>query len=837
MNRLLFLFLMLPSCLLAQESDDYLKLVREELAAAPVADSATDMRFTSLRLFKKHFYTADVKTVQLRNGKVEFLAGKRPVLRLGGNYSASYSFRRGASLPSLQQQYAQGRNVAGAPAWRGAETGEMFSYGPALSALEYDGSAYPFDAGGRLVPAGTGNGKAALPYDNSLLRNGSLFSQSFGLSGDLNTVSRRILNFTFRIGNSSEQLILPQNRNTGRQLDVRVNTFIRKLEIRTGYQLNEDRFSNPVRNGLLQRIYRNMLLAPASFDNSYGAATPAYGSDADNPRFLLDRNGRNYYRRQQQGSLGLLLNLGRVKLKALQSYEQVAAHANESYMPGTAGFPAGAIVLRDQLDHHYFLQSEARYFVPRVASGLEMEASATFVFTDNRSATAYRLSAREYDYQRSAGNLSLQYDIKYDNREQFRTGLELGALSVFSNTARNASWMMPSLGGYFIFDNRYASSLEFKARGTYRQTATELPVDHSLAYASLLRYAVSEANHYLPNTEADGFDGLGQTKGRSWNAGLDITYDYRLRLSVERFGQETLDDVFPIAAGDRLELRNIGSHRREGWELELEKLVKTSSGKFTAGGSLSFTTWEQRVTAVENGYDYTPLAGFSDVYKVMAKGQPFGAIVGSAWLRDASGRMVIGADGFPLVAPEPKIIGNPIPDFIVKLTNELKYRKFCLQTSLEWRKGGDVWNGTAAVLDYYGRSAETGSQRDVRGYVFPGVTEDGHPNTTPVRFYDPAWPLEQNRWVRYGYGGVAENYIGKGDCLRLRNIELSYFWTLKQLFQKITVTASAGNIILWKAYSGADPDRLLFDQPNTSGLDFFQLPPVQSYGLHFSFQF
>ncbi|MBO9154308.1 hypothetical protein ACFOTA_18990 [Chitinophaga sp. GCM10012297] len=837
MKRLLFLFLIFPSCLLAQESDDYLKLIREELAAGPVADSATDMRLTSLRLFKRHFFTADVKTVQLHNGKVEFVPGKEPVLRLGGSYSAGYSFKRAASLPLLQRRYAQGRSVAGALSWRGAETGEMFSYGPALSALEYDGSTYPFDANGRLVPAGTGNGKAARPYDNSLLRTGSLFNQSFSLAGELNTVSRRILDFNFRIGNSSEQLILPQNHNTGHQLDARVNVFFKKLELRTGYLLNEDKLANPSRNGFLQRVYRNMLLTPASFDNAYGAGTPAYGSNADNPRFLLDRNGRNYSRRQQQGSLGLLLNLRRVKLKALQSYEQVDEHANESYMPGTAGFPAGAIVLRDQQDRNYFLQTEARYYVPHFASGLDMEASAGFVFTDNRSVTAYRLSAMQYDYQRSAGNLSLQYDIRYRNVGRFSGGLELGALSVFSNTARNTSWMMPSVSGHLTFDDNYHSALIFKASGNYRQTATELPVGNSLAYANLLRYAVSQANLYLPNTEADSFDGLDQTKARSWNAGLEVTYDHLLVLTVNRFGQATLHDVFPIAAGDRLELRNVGGHRREGWELELEKFSKNSGGKFSASGTISFTTWKHRVTAVENGYDYTPLAGFSDVYKVMAKDQPFGVIMGSAWLRDASGRMVIGADGFPLVAPEPKIIGNPVPDFIMKFTNELRYRKFRLQTNLEWRKGGDVWNGTAAVLDYYGRSAKSDLQRDVRGYVFPGVTQNGHPNNTPVQFYDPAKPFEQNRWVRYGYGGVAEDYIEKGDCLRLRNVELAYSWTLKEVFQKITVAASAGNIILWKAYSGSDPDRLLFDQPNTSGLDFFQLPPVQSYGLHFSFQF
>ncbi|RPD39770.1 hypothetical protein [Chitinophaga barathri] len=836
MIRLLFLSLFLPSCLFAQESKDYLALIREDAAVHPAVDSARDMRLATLRLFKRHSLYSEVKAVRIRNGKLEFVRNEMLRLTLGGTYSAGYTFKRAGALPTLQQDYAQGRGGPGGLTWRGAETGEMFSYGPALSSLEYDGSVYPYDADGRLVPSGSGNGRPAKAYGNNLLRNGSLFNQSFSLSGDLNSVTGNILTFNVRLGHSNEQLILPENRNTSRQLDVKLNAHIRRLELRTAYLLHEDNFTNSSRNGFLQRVYRNALLTPASFDNNYGSMAPAYGGNADNPRFLLENNG-HYFRRQQQGTLGLLLRTGSFNLKAVQSYEDVNEKANESYMPGTAGFPAGAITLRDKHDRAYFLQTEARYYLPRNNSDFNMEASATYVFTDNHSTTGYRLAAMEYDYRRSAGNLTLQYDIKYNDGNKIRAGLELGAFSYFSNTTKDNNLFTPMLNGYFIFNDYNESRLELKANLSYRQTATELPVNNSLAYANLLRYPVEQVNRYLPNTEVDGFDGLNLTKIRSWSAGASVMYKNYVRFTADIFRQQTLHDVFPLAVGDRLELRNAGSHLRKGIELELEKMSSYRNNAFNTSFSASFTTWKHTVTAVENGYDYTPLAGFSDVYKVMAKDQPFGAIMGSAWLRDGSGRVVIDTDGFPTVAPGPKIIGNPIPDFIVKLEDHFSYKKISLRSTFEWRKGGDVWNGTAAVLDYYGRSAQTGEQRNTSGYIFPGVTADGHPNTIPVEFYNPLRPLDQNRWVRYGFGGVAEDYIEKGDCIRLRTAELSYYWNLKKIIRKITLSASVGNIILWKTYSGSDPDLLLFDQPNTAGLDFFQLPSLQTYGMHLSLQF
>jgi hypothetical protein len=199
--------------------------------------------------------------------------------------------------------------------------------------------------------------------------------------------------------------------------------------------------------------------------------------------------------------------------------------------------------------------------------------------------------------------------------------------------------------------------------------------------------------------------------------------------------------------------------------------------------------------------------------------------------------MIIGANGFPLVDPNLSLIGNPTPDFVMKMNNSVSWKNISLNLDWEWRKGGDVWNGTQAVLDYYGRSATTAQLRNTTGYVFGGVLEDGHTNSKPVSFYDPNLSIDENRWVRYGYIGVAEEYIQKADHIRINNLGINYKLSFKKYIQTVSLIAYTGNLLIWKAYKGTDPNQLLHDQANVNGLDFFNLPSVKSFGFTASIQF
>ena len=163
-------------------------------------------------------------------------------------------------------------------------------------------------------------------------------------------------------------------------------------------------------------------------------------------------------------------------------------------------------------------------------------------------------------------------------------------------------------------------------------------------------------------------------------------------------------------------------------------------------------------------------------------------------------------------------------------------RDFTLNVDVEWRKGGDVWNGTKANLDYYGRSENSAQQRNFSNYIFDGVLQNGNINTIPVDFFNVNQPFEQNKFYRYGSLGVAEDYIVKGDAVRINNVTLSYHFRNVELLRNVKVSAFARNILLWSK-SNLDAQTAFFDAENGQGLHFYNLPSMRTFGGSISFIF
>jgi hypothetical protein len=86
------------------------------------------------------------------------------------------------SRPDLQSSYAQGQPQGGSNVWRGAEHNEIFSWGPLVKTLEYNGQPYPYDRNGMLVQAGTGNGKQAHNYSSNVFQTGLTNANELTLS-------------------------------------------------------------------------------------------------------------------------------------------------------------------------------------------------------------------------------------------------------------------------------------------------------------------------------------------------------------------------------------------------------------------------------------------------------------------------------------------------------------------------------------------------------------------------------------------------------------------------------------------------------------------------------
>ena len=839
--KLLLLILLLPLAAAAQTVDpviskDYLDRIRDGSHQQVIVVDTTNSAKNAFLILSKNYTGYKIKKITVKNGYLKIQPAAYKMLFLSGSFNSSVEIKKINQLPALQNQYVQGRSLNGSLAWQGPETNELFSYGPSVNSLEFDGSNYVYDINGKLVSRGSGNGKDAIAYDNDVFRTAALLSQSFTLQSRYAVHGNQYL-ARIKLGQSRENTFIKDNRNNSQNLSAFFETRIKEFKISVTYNKISNRFSNANRNGFLNRLYQESLLTPVSFDNAQGISIGnmqrSYSSDGDNPFFLLENNNNSFFQSHHSGSFVVEKNINRFSLRVAQSGEKLNENSNEGYKPGTAFFPNGILINRSRKDANYYLNVNASYKIELYNNNFRSSVATNYIYGNTNAEINY--PAVPYQYRRSAHDFSLNYLLSYEGYET-DAGIKLENKFYASNTSAKNAFFLPGISGYVrvddIFDAQY---LSLKLVANFNCFNSELPVSTSFSQNSLTRNAAGEALQYFPVTEVNSFNGLLPVRHKEWTARLELNFRNKLLFQAEYFTRKIKDDIFPLYENGLYRLKNIAGHRNRGVELELTHTVRT--GNLSVNNSLSFFSYRDIVTEVKDGYNLTPISGFSDINKAIVQGQVLGAIVGNSFLKDNAGHIIIGDEGFPLVNVNPTVIGNPIPDFIMKLNNSIEWKRFSLNLDWEWRKGGDVWNGTQAVLDYYGRSANSALLRNTTNYIFNGISPDGHANNIPVSFYDPSLPLDKNRWVRYGYTGIAEEYVQKGDNIRINNIGISYRLRTKKYLQDVSFTLYAGNIVIWTRYKGADPNQLLYDQPDTNGLDFFNLPSVKNFGFTISIQF
>ncbi len=722
-------------------------------------------------------------------------------LSFSGNFSTSAAVSRASRLPALQQQYAQGFDNQ----YRGPETGTLFSYGPAISTLEYDGSSYAWDNNGQLVAKGSGNGKAANVYNNSILRTGMTLTNDLSLKVTYHPLTGNKWQLEIKAGQENDKSIIRQNDNLRQHAGLALSHNIKGMQLFLNYDYAADHFDYANRNRFLNRVYQYALLTPVSFQNAQGTmignTQRSYSNGADNPLFLLQDHDNDYNRRFHNASFKIENNTGRIKYSLIPSIQSHRTTSTEAYAPGTTGFPDGSVTHRQQNDLIFQARGNGRYDLPRILNyrvGSSLDLS--YNYANTRTDIRYQHLLPEYKYRRITHEPILFYNAALSPRSYWDLNLEVGNKAYISNTADKQSYWLPSIAISGKKSMRVADKwLAARLISKLHQFNSELPINQSVAALTLFNYTLTTLPGFLPVTEISHYTGLQPVHHQEWSNDLEVTYG-TFAIDATYYIRTTHHDVLPIISNNTILLQNMVNHVNKGLEVQL-----SHNKSFRIGGrytyirnSLSFTTYKNRVKSVTDGYNYTPTAGLSDVYTAVVAGAPSNVIVGSAYLRDANHQVVTDADGNPVVDPQLRVLGNPNPDFMMAMSNLLTIKSVSLNLSWQWKKGGEKWNGTAAMLDYYGRSASSALQRK------SGTT--------------PQIP-------------VAEHYIARADYIRLNNISLSLDHNFRGYVNKLKVTAFVRNLLIWTPYKGVDPDQPLLEQGNSTGLDLFNLPATTNAGI------
>jgi TonB-linked SusC/RagA family outer membrane protein len=347
-----------------------------------------------------------------------------------------------------------------------------------------------------------------------------------------------------------------------------------------------------------------------------------------------------------------------------------------------------------------------------------------------------------------------------------------------------------------------------------------------------------------------------------FETGLDLRFlNGRIRLDASFYTRTSKNQIISIAiapsTGFQRAVLNNGTLSTTGVDLELNTTpVKTKGFSWDLG--VNFTKWNTIVKDLPDNVEYQYLDGFtgSSIYNI--EGQRYGVIQGGAFMRanDAAGTgydvnlpynpdgaLIIGADGYPMVDPLERVLGDPNPDFLMGITNTLCYKGVELSFLFDIKQGGDMWNGTKGALTYFGMSKLT-ENRDMPfqdpatgSLTFTGFNEAGAPVTSTV-LADENWYTGNGG----GFGDVAEGFIEDASWYRLRQLSLTYNFTPKMLektpLRGLSIGFVGRNLLLFTPYTGIDPETsLVGSSSNGQGLDYFQLPNTRSFAISLGVKF
>lgn len=797
--------------------------------------------YDSIRKNSDRHFSAIRKLKLKQDSLYKIKSQPKKYLVFNGSFSTSVDIKNRNRIPKTHNRYVQGRSENGLLIWKGPDTNEMFSFGPHISTLGFTGQAYEYDVNGQLVDLAeaVSPGKA---YNNNI------FKTTVGYSNQLNVNAiiksggyQEDARLSFNLGQRKDQMYFIDQFDVTNSFKTKFSTKILDFNINAGFNYEENKATNTNRIGLFNRAYQNSLLTPISFSNQQNAYLSnglqrSYSLYADNPEFLFDqKNKYNYYENIRQFNFDLSRHWDGFKLNISQAYDNQDIMHRDIYKPSTSGFINGLYNKRDQKNEFYNSNIVLSY--DWRDSELKHGFSLNHILNDRKVSVNHSLD-RNYIYQRTSQDYIFNYNLDYENYDDIEFGANLGNSFYISNTSRKNSYWLPKVNGYFTFKNIFGwNNSDFQLLGAYTQLSAEPEIAKSYSSYATTQFSAQNSYQYFPLKEVETFNNLSNINIKEWKAGFKFIINRKIYLTAEYFKRKITDDIFPVFEGNHLVLKNLADHTYKGFEANFNYDNIIANQNFKVSSKASFFKYQDVVDRVNSGYNNLMISGFNDIHKVLSEGQVLGAVTGSYYERNADGKVIIDDYGYPVKASGMKIIADPTPDFVVKFTHNFNYKMFALDINWEWKKGGQTWNGTQAVLDYYGRSQTSADERNIKNYVFEGANYNGNVNQIPVDFYNPNQSVSENRWARYGFLGVAENYVEKADYIRINDISLSAYFDVGDFKRALGISFYVNNIFLWQANNGVDSNQNFYDFDNSRGLDFFNLPSFKTFGCTVSFKF
>ncbi len=333
---------------------------------------------------------------------------------------------------------------------------------------------------------------------------------------------------------------------------------------------------------------------------------------------------------------------------------------------------------------------------------------------------------------------------------------------------------------------------------------------------------------------------LGWEETTQTNFGIDLGFlNNRITASVDYYTKITdgilLDVPVPSTSGVQTVVRNSGELENKGLEFVLNTRNFVGD-KFNWSTSFNIATNKNEVTALPNDADIIAVENIARV------GEPIASffLVEYAGVNSETGdaqfyRNTLLPDGTRdrektnnFGEASRVVAGNPFPEIIAGLTNNLNFGGFDASFTLQGQWGASVYNRGGVFQSTNAHSLDNQSRDQLRRWQQPGDITDvpqarldgGNGNQESTRFLDEA------------------------DFVRLRNLTLGYTFpsgiTEKLKIQRLRLYFTGINLLTFTDYNSWDPEATAdFNAGNTlsAGIEFYSAPPAKTFTFGFNLDF
>lgn len=316
----------------------------------------------------------------------------------------------------------------------------------------------------------------------------------------------------------------------------------------------------------------------------------------------------------------------------------------------------------------------------------------------------------------------------------------------------------------------------------------------------------------------------------NWETGIDLgLFKNRVRVEYTLSYQDVRNQIFDVPTAGTTGYQALRTNAGQMTTLSHELSVNASVIDYANYGldlGVNFTKITNKVKKLADGVESIMLGGFVEPQVRAQAGYTYPNIYGKAFKRTEDGQLLLNANGLPQGTAASVNLGECTPDFNMGFNLRAHYKQLSLSATMDWQKGGCMYNGTLLTMNYFGASKASLPYHEGT-MVVEGINEaTGQKNTVQVS--------KQQYYM--AYNDVTEAGIFDTSFLKLRDVTLSYQFP-KFAGINLSVYGFARNILLWAKLPGLDPESSQGNGNMSGYFERYSIPNSSSFGGGFKIAF